>query len=161
MTEIQSKLLIERNTADANASRLDLTQQSRWETCKSAHRFQAFKGKQLVAYRLLFLVPEIHDIFTCQELEVSLQGGLVSFWQSRNTEQVFRVSEVPEEVAPSCFLWMLKYSNLEMSSHKGQNSLRFPLGYRTTLNPETRVDGTFYLLEKAVFDHTRFTKVDV
>ena len=108
----------------------------------------------------MFLVPEITDIFTCRELEVDLTSGLVSTWESRNTKQLHRVSEVPVEIAPSCFLWMLQRSSLEMSLHKGQKSLRFPLAYKTALNPEVRVDGAFYLLEKAVFDHTTFNKVD-
>jgi hypothetical protein len=48
-----------------------------------------------------------------------------------------------------------------MTYHKGQKSLRFPLAYRTELNPEVRVDGPIYLLEKAVFDHTKFNKVEI
>lgn len=108
----------------------------------------------------MFLVPEITDTLTCRELEVSLTGGLVSYWESRESRQILRVSDVPVEVAPSCFLWMLQRSSLEMTAHKGQKSLRFPLAYKTALNPEVRVDGVFYLLEKAVFDHTTFNKVD-
>ncbi len=161
MNDINQRLRDERSTADSNAARLDPAQQSRWEVCKSSHRFQAFHGKQVVAYRLMFLLPEIFDIFTCTGLEVSLTGGLVSFWKSRNTEQVFRVAEIPEEVAPNCFFWMLKYSSLELTYHKGQKSLRFPLAYKTELNPEVRVDGPIYLLEKAVFDHTKFNKVEI
>ena len=161
MNDINQRLRDERNTADSNAARLDPAQQSRWEVCKSSHRFQAFLGKQVVAYRLMFLLPEIFDIFTCTGLEVSLTGGLVSFWKSRNTEQVFRVAEIPEEVAPNCFFWMLKYSSLELTYHKGQKSLRFPLAYKTELNPEVRVDGPIYLLEKVVFDHTKFIKVEI
>lgn len=108
----------------------------------------------------MFLVPEITDVLTCRELEVSLTGGLVSTWESRNTKQVLRIGEVPHEVAPSCFMWMLQRSSLEMTTHRGQKSLRFPLAYKTMVNPEVRVDGVFYLLEKAVFDHTTFNKVD-
>jgi hypothetical protein len=161
MNDLNQRLRDERSTADINAARLDPAQQSRWELCKSSHRFQAFQGKQVVAYRLMFLLPEIYDIFTCKGLEVSLTGGLASFWQSRNTEQVFRVTEIPEEMAPNCFFWMLRHSSLEMTYHKGQKSLRFPLAYRTELNPEVRVDGPIYLLEKAVFDHTKFNKVEI
>lgn len=156
----QDRLRIERSAADANAAKLDRFQQTRWEECSSSHRFQAFQGKALIAYRLLFLVPEITDTIICRELEVSLAGGLVSYWESEKSKKSIRVSEIPVEVAPSCFLWMLQRSNLEMSVHKGKKSLKFPLAYRTKLNPEVRVDGAFYMLEKAVFDHTTFSKVD-
>ena len=161
MNEIVSdRLRIERNAADRNAATLDRPQWLRWNRSKSSHRFQAFHGKQLIAYRLKFLVPEITDIFTCRELEVSLTGGLVSSWESRESKRLIKISEVPLEVAPNCFLWMLQRSSLEMTTHKGQKSLRFPLAYKTALNPEVRVDGVFYLLEKVVFDHTTFNKVD-
>jgi hypothetical protein len=161
MNDLNQRLREERSTADSNAARLEPAQQSRWEACKSSHRFQAFQGKQVVAYRLMFLIPEISDILTCTGLEVSLAGGLASFWKSRNTEQVFRVSDIPTEVTQNCFFWMLKYSNLEMVYHKGQKSLRFPLAYKTELNPAVRVDGPIYLLEKSVFDHTKFNEVEI
>ena len=157
---VSDRLRIERNAADGNAAKLGKPQRDRWENSRSSHRFQAFRGKQLIAYRLMFLVPEITDILTCRELDVSLTGGLVSTWESRSSKQLITVSEVPVEVAPSCFLWMLQRSSLEMTTHKGQKSLRFPLAYKTAINPEVRVDGVFYLLEKAVFDHTTFNKVD-
>lgn len=161
MTESSlARLRLERVAADGNAATLDTPQRNRWDTCKSSHRFQAFYGKQLVVYKLLFLVPEIADVLTCRGLEVNLRSGLTSFWESKNTAKVFSVSEVPTEVAPSCFLWMLQVSSLEMSLHKGQKSLKFPLAYKTLHNPSVRVDGAFYLLEKGVFDHTKFDKVD-
>ena len=151
---------LERNAADHNAQQLDNLQQARWTRTSSSHRFQAFLNKKLVAYRLLFLVPEITDIFTCQGLEVSLSSGLTSFWESQETKKVLSITEVPTEVAPSCFMWMLQRSSLELTEHKGVKSLRFPVLYRTQYNPDVRVDGAFYLLEKAVFEHTEFKKVD-
>lgn len=116
----------------------------------------AFSGKQLVLYKLLFLTPQIIDTLTCKDLRVSLAGGLLSVWESSTTKQQFTVGSVPVEVGEGCFMWMLKYSSLELSEHKGSKSLRFSVAYRTALNPEVKVDGIQYLLEKAVFDHTEF-----
>ena len=116
----------------------------------------AFSGKQLVLYKLMFLAPQIIDTLTCKDLRVTLAGGLLSVWESSISKKQFLVGSVPVEVGEGCFMWMLKYSSLELSEHKGSKSLRFSVAYRTALNPEVKVDGTQYLLEKAVFDHTEF-----
>lgn len=116
----------------------------------------AFQGKQLALYRLMFLRPQIIDILTCKDLSVTLAGGLLSVWESSTSKQRFTVGAQPVEVGNGCFMWMLKYSSLELSEHKGSKSLKFSIAYRTALNPEVKVDGTQYLLEKAVFDHTEF-----
>jgi hypothetical protein len=151
-----SRLREERQVADDNALRLSPDAFSRWENCKSAHRFMAFSGKQLVLYKLMFLTPQIIDTLTCKDLSVTLAGGLLSVWESSTSKQRFTVGSQPVEVGSGCFLWMLKYSSLELSEHKGSKSLKFSIAYRTALNPEVKVDGIQYLLEKAVFDHTEF-----
>lgn len=156
MIDLQNRLREERETADLNATSLEYDQYLRWDSCSSSHRFQAFNNKQLVIYKLMFLQPEIKDTLTCRELDVSLHEGLTSYWESRETGRMYAINEFPQEVAPSCFLWMLKYSSLELSVHRGQRSLRFPLAYKTKVNPSVRVDGNFYILEKAVFDTTQF-----
>lgn len=150
------RLLEERHTADQNALKLTTDQQARWNACRSGHRFMAFYNKQIVAYRLLFQRPETIDIFTCKGLDVSLANGLSSLWESQNTGTQFWVSSTPKEIAPNSFFWMLKYSTLEFVTYKEKQSLRFSMAYRTELNPTNLVDGTTYLLEKAVFDHFKF-----
>lgn len=145
----------ERSVADANSLLLEPSVQSKWENCASTHRFMAFSGKQLVAYNLMFLEPQITDVLTCRGLEVSFSEGLVSTWESQATKETYRVSAVPTEVAENCFLWMLKYSSLELVSHKSAKSLQFSMAYRTLLNPQVEVDGTTYLVEKAIFDHKK------
>jgi hypothetical protein len=117
----------------------------------------AFQNKQIVAYRLIFLRPEITDILTCKGLDVSLDSGLSSLWERRDGTR-FWVSATPKEVASGCFFWMLKYSSLEFVEYQGAKSLKFSMAYRTAENPDNRVDGTTYLLEKAVFDHTKFSE---
>lgn len=113
----------------------------------------AYQGKEVVAYRLLFLVPEVTNVFTCKGLDVSLTSGLSSLWEDRNGKQ-FWVSARPVEVADNCFFWMLKYSNLEYGDWAGQKSLKFPVCYGTERNPQDKIDGIHYLLERAVFDDT-------
>jgi hypothetical protein len=154
--DLQARLFEERTAADISAQKLNSDQHARWESCRSSHRFMAFHGKQLVAYRLLFLRPEITDIFTCRGLDVALATGLSSLWESQNTGKQFWVSHTPKEVAPGCFLWMLKYSSLEFVDYQGGKSLMFSLAYRINKNPKEKVDGTHYLLEKSVFDNTHF-----
>lgn len=80
----------------------------------------------------------------------------MSVWESKVSKQQIEVGSVPVELGDSCFMWMLKYSSLELVDHKGSKSLKFPIAYRTKCNPEVRSDGVSYLLEKAVFDHTKF-----
>ena len=152
----QARLSEERSVADINSQKLPVEQQSRWDGCRSSHRFMAFAGKKLVAYRLLFLKPEVIDTFTCRGLDVGLETGLSSLWESEATGERFWVSSTPKEVATGCFLWMLKYSALELTDYKGSQSLKFSLAYRTSKNPASKVDGTTYLLEKAVFDNFEF-----
>lgn len=152
----KARLVEERNIADNSAQSLPLDQLSRWDTCQSSHRFMAFSGKQLVAYKLLFLRPEVIDTFTCRGLDVALSTGLSSLWESQREKKQFWISSTPKEVARGCFIWMLKYSSLEFVEYKGSKSLKFSLAYRTQQNPKDLVDGTIYLLEKSVFDHTRF-----
>lgn len=153
----KSRLLDERAAADTNAHQnLPSDQLARWEACRSSHRFMAFAGKKLVAYRLLFLKPEVIDTFTCKGLDVGLSTGLSSLWESEATGQQFWVSSTPKEVAEGCFIFMLKYSALELVQHKGAQSLKFSLAYRTRTNPSAKVDGISYLLEKAVFENTEF-----
>lgn len=143
----------ERAAAYDNAQKLPENVYQRWEACKSSHRFSAFRGKEVVAYRLLFLVPEVTNVFTCKGLDVSLEGGLSSLWEDRD-KNAFWVSARPVEVADSCFFWMLKYSSLEYVEHQGSKSLKFPLCYGTVRNPQDKVDGNLYLLERAVFENT-------
>lgn len=156
-SENPSRLREERLAADIAATQ-NLTTDSlnRWENCKSAHRFLAFQGKQLVLYKLFFQSPQISDILTCKDVKVSLVGGLVSVWESKSSGMLFEVGSTPVEVGNSCFMWMLKYSSVELADYKGSKSLKFSVAYRTAVNPEVKVDGTSYLLEKAVFDHTKF-----
>lgn len=151
------RLREERATADFNSLKLEHEQQVRWDSCRSTHRFMAFLNKQIVAYRLIFLRPEIIDTFTCKGLDVSLQSGLSSCWERQDGSR-FWVSATPKEVAEGCFFWMLKYSSLEYVEFKGEKSMKFSMAYRTQENPDNKVDGTIYLLEKAVFDHTKFSE---
>lgn len=143
----------ERAAAFDNAQGLPDETFQRWESCRSSHRFAAFRGKEVIAYRLMFLTPEVTNVFTCKGLDVSLDSGLSSLWENRDGSQ-FWVSSKPVEVAPACFFWMLKYSSLEYLEHMGRKSLKFPLCYGTVRNPLDKVDGNFYLLERAVFETT-------
>lgn len=148
-----TRLREERATAHENAQRLPAEIFQRWESCKSNHRFAAFRNKEVVAYRLMFLTPEVTNVFTCKGLDASLDSGLSSLWEDRNGSQ-FWVSARPVEVAPACFFWMLKYSSLEYVDFQGQKSLRFPMCYGTQRNPQDMVDGNLYLLERAAYENT-------
>jgi hypothetical protein len=152
----QARLREERAVSDANALKLPLDQQLRWSECRSSHRFLAFSGKQIVVYRLSNSHPQITDQLVCKGLDVGLDTGLSSLWESQESGTQFWVSATPKEVAPSCFFWMLKHSTLDFVEFKGTKSLKFSMAYRTEKNPSAKVDGTFYLLEKPVFDHFDF-----
>lgn len=151
--DLVARMREERAIAYQNAQHLPEEVFQRWERCRSSHRFVAYQGKEVVAYRLLFLVPEVTNVFTCKGLDVSLTSGLSSLWEDRNGKQ-FWVSARPVEVADNCFFWMLKYSNLEYGDWAGQKSLKFPVCYGTERNPQDKIDGIRYLLERAVFDDT-------
>lgn len=152
-----SRLADERQTADTNAEKLPKDSLDRWRRCQSSHRFLSFLGKQLVAYRLFMDSPEVIDTFTCEGFDAGLQQGVSSLWRSSNAKEggSFWVSATPKEVAPGCFLYMLKYTSLEWVPYKDSESLRFSMAYRTTLNPGKREEGVPYLLERSVF-HTVF-----
>jgi NDP-sugar pyrophosphorylase family protein len=154
--QASNRVLDERYEADKSSLKLSVEQQARWSACRSTHRFMAFQDKKLVAYSLLFQRPQIIDVFTCKGLDVSLNTGLSSLWESQNTHRQFWVSATPVEVANGCFLWMLKYSSLEFVDYQDSKSLKFSIAYRTVANPTQLVDGKTYLLEKAVFDHFEF-----
>lgn len=152
--KIKTRLLEERSVADENAQKhLQADALKRWDSCGSAHRFMAFEGKEIIAFRLLFDTPQIIDTFKCVGLDTGLKAGISSLWKSQSKGN-FWVSATPVEVADNCFLWMHKYTQLEFVTYKGAKSLKFSMGYRTLLNPTNKVEGPSYLLERSVFNST-------
>lgn len=149
--QIDPKIWEERQFADGFSLNLPQDAQQRWSTCRSAHRFMAFQSKQLVAYRLLFSEPQVHSVLTCVGLSADIKRGLASVWTDGDGKE-FHVSHAPVEVAPSCFLWHVKHSGLDYVQYNGEWNMKFSLAYRTRFNPTMMQDGSFYLLEKAVFD---------
>lgn len=144
----------ERAHADTFASRGLLPDEfSRWEFCRSAHRFLAYKGKQLVVYRIWFDTPQVVETLTCQEASLSLLGGISSNWTT-SSGQLIGASHTPVEIAPSCFLWHVFDSQVRFMSHDQKYSVSLPLAYKTKSHPSTMNEDHLYVLEKAVFDNT-------
>lgn len=141
----------ERTAADVAAYKtLDKSQIARWERCKSAHRFMAFKGKTLVAYKLRGAAPEVLDTFTSSRLSVTLDGGLESSWTDSKGLEI-TLGSTPTEVAPGCFMWHPKHNTLELVDWKGGKSLRFSVMWRTAFNPSHKANGEIYLSEELAF----------
>lgn len=141
----------ERTVADIAAyASLSGEQLAKWESCKSTHRFMAFKSKQLVAYRLYGGLPDILDVLTNTGLSIDLERGLESSWQGRDGSTLL-IGHKPVEIAPSCFLWHPKHNTLEYVDWKGGKSLRFSLMWRTAFNPAKKVTNEVYLSESIAF----------
>lgn len=147
------RLQDERLSADALAAHsLNSQVYSRWNRCRSTHRFLSFAGKRLVVYQLLFDKPQVKFKMTCRSVEVSVTEGLRSTWRTSNGEDLV-VDKAPAEMADNCFIWMPKHNNTTLQvRHDGSQSLWFGMCYRTLLNPGTKVDGVTYILEQDAFD---------
>lgn len=135
------------------ASTLQPEALDRWYACRSGHKFQAFQGKQLVAYTTDGGAPDVLNTFICQDLKVGLRSGIASMWVDKDgTEQW--VGHAPVEVAPNCFLWHVQHTTLDFNEYRGRFNVKFNLAYRTIANPITsRERGHVFLLEYATFQH--------
>lgn len=152
MYDSQLRLKDELKTVNTNAfTHLTPGEYIRWNNCKSSHRFQTYNGKALVLFKLHDGLPEIEDQFTCREVEVTFEKGLVTHWESQSGRE-FAVGTIPREVVPSVFMWMPKYATVALHSYKEGTSATVPVVWKTASNPEVKVDGNFYLLERRVFE---------
>ena len=125
----------------------------RWHACRSGHTFQAFFSKQVVAFTIEDGVPKILKVLVCEDLLVNLRKGTSSLWIDQDTGEEVSIGHTPVEVAPSCFMWHLQHTTLDLNEHRGRYNVKFNLAYRTSLNPATRESGAVYLLEYATFRH--------
>lgn len=149
---MQDTLLLERQYADSLAQRLTPAATDRWEACRSAHRFAAYEGKQLVIFNLFYDEPQTLDILTCKDVSLSLSGGLQTTWRT-GEGQLIQVGHTPVELASSVFLWHVFFSEVSYIPYKGRFEVKLPLGYRSQHNiHKHRVDGVPYILERAIFD---------
>ena len=145
---------IERIHADTFASRnLDPDSFSRWEFCRSSHRFLAYSGKSIVVYRVWFNTPQIVETLTCVEAGLSLLGGITTKW-SKSSGEILSISHTPTEVAPSCFLWHVFDNQVRFLPQGKKYSVSLPLAYKTKSHPSSVNEDHLYLMEKAVFDNT-------
>lgn len=123
----------------------------RWDSCRSGHTFQAFFDKRIVVYELLSGVPKILKVLSCESLNVNLQRGTSSIWVDRDADIELCIGHTPVEVAPSCFMWHLRATTLDLNEYRGSYNIKFNIAYRTQLNPSTQRDGSTYILEYAAF----------
>lgn len=148
------QLLLERQYSDTFAQSLPPEAISRWEACRSAHRFAAYKDKQLVVFSLFYGEPQTMRVLTCTDVGLTMNGGLHSTWVDGDGKTV-EVGHTPVEVAAGVFLWQVFYSSVSYIPHKGRFEVKFPLAYRSAHNVHKHtVEGVPYILERAVFDST-------
>jgi hypothetical protein len=148
MKHTDARVTEERTAADIAAYKTLTTESlDRWEQCRSAHRFMAFTGKTLVAYRLADLpedAPEVLETFENLSASLHPSEGLSSIWKTSNGSHLLLGSS-PQEIATGCFMWHPKYNTLELVDWKGGKSLKFSVMWRTALNPSYKKKGTVYL----------------
>jgi hypothetical protein len=148
------QLILERQYSDIFAQRLSQPAIDRWEAGRSAHRFAAYKDKQLVVFSLFYGEPQTKRVLTCTEVGLSIDNGLSSVWSDGEGHKI-EVGHTPVEVAPSVFLWHVFHSSVSYLPHKGNFEVKLPLAYRSAHNVHKHaVDGVTYILERAVFDST-------
>jgi len=148
------QLLLERQYSDIFAQRLSHESVSRWEAGRSAHRFAAYKDKQLVIFSLFYGEPQTIRVLTCVDVGLTMTGGLHSTWVDGDGKTV-EVGHTPVEVSNSVFLWHVFHSSVSYIPHKGNFEVKFPLAYRSPHNVHKHaIEGVPYILERAVFDST-------
>lgn len=125
---------------------------SRWNACRSSMRFMSFINKELIVFRILFGRAQVLDTLRCLSVALDPNDGLVSTWASK--DKLHTVRYTPVEIHEGCFLFHIRNSNIEYEEYKGRFSAKFSMRYRTYLNPQSRVEGAVYVLEKAVFNTT-------
>ena len=154
MYDSQLRLKDELKTTNSNAEKsLHPVAFLRWTRCNSSHRFQAYKGKSLILFKLNNGTPEIKDTLTCREVEVSFKGGLVTHWRSKSLGD-FAVGAQPVELVDNVFLWMPKYATVALHEYREGTSATVPVVWKTAMNPATKVDGIFFLMERRAFEDT-------
>jgi hypothetical protein len=125
----------------------------RWYACRSGHKFQAFQGKQLVAFTTDNGTADVLNVYTCQDFKVGLRTGTASMWVDSSGREQW-VGHAPLEIAPSCFLWHVQHTTIDFNQHRGRFNVKFNLAYRTLSNPMSPKErGNVYVLEYATFQH--------
>lgn len=147
------ELHLERAYADTFAAGLAAPDFQLWESCRSAHRLLAYKGKEIYIYQLWFDKPEIVDRLEMQEVSCSICGGFESVWTSLRRGRV-TVGHTPTQVYPEVFMWHVFGSDALFKPYKGKFGLHVPVAYRTKVNPLTRQEGFTYALERSVYETT-------
>jgi hypothetical protein len=133
--------------------RLDPETLERWEGCRSAHRFMGFVNKKMIVFKFVAGKPVIVDTITCSDVSMKNSGGMASVWRSSHSDRVHNLSSVPTEVYPSVFMWHTFHSDVRYQPHKGVYNIRFSMLYRTSHSAYVvKNEGTFYILEQAMFD---------
>lgn len=123
-----------------------------WESCRSAHRFLAYRGKELVIYQLLFDTPRILKTLTCTAVQLSFDAGFSTTWIDHE-EAVYTIEHAPVMVHDSVFLWHVFDSQVQFLPYNGKFNAKLPLAYRSKLNPIGKEEGVIYILERSVFDN--------
>ena len=129
----------------------------RFQACKASHRFMAFIGKQLIIYKVAEDGTACDVIkLTCKDVYVDGNEGFASEWVTEPTDTedsvIYSIDYTPTELAPGVFMWTTFNSSVQMTSHRGQKSLRFSMLYSCGLHPATKVQGVHYIQERAAFD---------
>lgn len=149
---MQDNLILERQYADSLAQHLTPAAADRWDACRSAHRFAAYEGKQLVIFNLFYDEPQTLDVLTCKSMNLDIHNGLSSTWRTGEGTSI-QIGHAPVEVAKSVFLWHVFYSEVSYLPYKGKFEVKLPLAYRSQHNiHKHRTDVVPYILERAVFD---------
>lgn len=124
----------------------------RFENSKASHRFMSFIGKELILYKL-DEEKKPHSVvrLTCQDATLAGNDGMASVWKA-DTGTTFKVTHIPNEIAPGVFMWMTFMSDVQFSYYKGQPSVRFSMLYSCQKHPMTKVSGCYFLQERAPYD---------
>ena len=149
-TRIDTKFL-EQSEVETQLNHLTPASLTRWNLCRSTHRWMAYSRKCLVVYKLLFDLPIVIDKLYCETASFDLDNGMVSRWVGLD-QQVHEFSSQPVEVYPAIFLWHTYYTDVQYLAHKGRYSGRFSMLYRCNHHPEIKRDNTLYIQELASYE---------
>lgn len=142
----------ERELVRGQLWRLAPEAQDRWASCRSSHRFMAYRGKQLVLFTFdAELKPQVVDRLSLVDARMTLEHGVTTVWQTGEGLKV-DVGPLPTEVAPNTFLWTAYSSDVQYAPYKGVYSVRLPMLFQTRHNISHPTLNTTYILELAAFE---------
>ena len=118
-----------------------------WLATAVGHRFMAYAGKVLVAYRVIAGEVSFIDTWTMTNLKADADHGFLTQWED-SSGKVTYIGHTPVEVADRCFLWHNHNSGYEFTDRYGSPSLRLSMTMRTEGHPATKKEGLTYLTEE-------------